>query len=127
MQKIKVDLVDIKDEVEKFYDEKLWHFLTINGVGLDDEKLEVQWIFSKYKSMDDIIIYFSDIKYSDIVPSIVDIIPSAIISQRELVDMFGVEVEGSEKGLYLDEDSLQMPLSSCRVKQLDALREKQNG
>ena len=124
MQKIEVDLADIRDEIQKFYDEKVWHFLTLNGVGLDDEKLEVQWIFSKYKSMDEVVIYFANIKYSDVVPTIVDIVPSAIISQRELVDMFGVEVEGSDKGLYLDEDSLQMPLSSCRMKQLDDLREQ---
>ena len=40
-----------------------------------------------------------------------EIVPSAIISQRELVDMFDIEIEGSEKGLYLDEDSMQAPLS----------------
>ena len=77
------------------------------------EKLEIQWIFSKYESMDEIVIFNCEIGYKDIIPTVVDIIPSAIISQRELVDMFGVEVEGSLKGLYLDEDSQQMPLSSC--------------
>ena len=83
---------------------------------MDDEKLEVQWIFSKYESQDDIIIYYAQIDYKDVVPSVVDLIPSAIISQRELVDMFGIEVEGSEKGLYLDEDSMQAPLGSCGLK-----------
>ncbi|MEA1891831.1 MAG: NADH-quinone oxidoreductase subunit C [Campylobacterota bacterium] len=127
MQKIEVVLDSVRDEILKFYDEKVWHFLTINGVGLDDEKLEVQWIFSKYEAMDEVVIYFANIDYKDVVPSVVDIVPSAIISQRELVDMFGIEVEGSDKGLYLDEDSLQMPLSSCRMKQLDDLREQKNG
>jgi NADH:ubiquinone oxidoreductase subunit C len=65
--------------------------------------------------MDEIVIFYDEIDYTQIIPSIVEIIPSAIISQRELVDMFGVSIEGSEKGLYLDEDSLQMPLSGCMI------------
>ncbi len=51
----------------------------------------------------------------DTIPSLVDILPSAIISQRELVDMFGLKVEDSSKGLYLDEDSLSAPLGSCAL------------
>ena len=110
MKKIEVALEDVREKILEFYDEKKWHFLTLNGVGLEYNRLEVQWIFSRYEALDEVIIYFSQIGYEDIVPSIVDIIPSAIISQRELVDMFGVMVEGSEKGLYLDEDSVQEPL-----------------
>ena len=115
MKKIKVTLESIRDEIKEFYDYKTWHFLTLNGVALEDNKLEVQWIFSKYEAMDEIVIYFAQIEYSDVIPSIEDIIPSAIISQREIVDMFGVEVEGSEKGLYLDEDSKSAPLSGCQI------------
>ena len=115
MTKIKVSLENIRENILDFYDEKRWHFITLNGLSLDENRLEVQWIFSKYEAMDEIIIYFAEIDYKDVVPSIVDIIASAIISQRELVDMFGVEVEGSEKGLYLDEDSQQMPLSGCAI------------
>lgn len=115
MKKIKVTLDSIRDEIKEFYDYKTWHFLTLNGVALEDNKMEVQWIFSKYEAMDEIVIYFAEIKYTDIIPSIEDIIPSAIISQRELVDMFGVEVEGSKKGLYLDEDSKSAPLSGCQI------------
>ena len=115
MKKIKVTLESIRDEIKEFYDYKTWHFLTLNGVALEDNKLEVQWIFSKYEAMDEIVIYFAQVEYSDVIPSIEDIIPSAIISQREIVDMFGVEVEGSEKGLYLDEDSKSAPLSGCQI------------
>ena len=113
MQKIKVSRQNIREKILDFYDEKLWHFITLNGVALQENRLEVQWMFSKYESLDDVMIFYIEIGYEEIVPSIVDIIPSAIISQREIVDMIGVEVEGSEKGLYLDEDSLQSPLSSC--------------
>ncbi|MBU1658926.1 NADH-quinone oxidoreductase subunit C [bacterium] len=115
MKKIKVSLEDITNEIQGFYDYKKWHFLTLNGLALEDNKLEVQWIFSKYEALDEIVIYYAEIEYKDIIASIVDIIPSAIISQRELVDMFGVQVEGSSKGLYLDEDSLQAPLSGCSI------------
>ena len=116
MKKIETSLENVRETIKEFYKEREWHFLTLNGVALDDEKLEVQWIFSRYESQDDIIIYNCIISYRDIVPSVVDIIPSAIISQRELVDMFGIEVEGSDKGLYLDEDSMQAPLGNCQLK-----------
>lgn len=115
MKKIEISLEKIRDEIKEFYDYKKWHFLTLNGVALEGNKLEVQWIFSKYEAMDEIVIYYAIIDYSDIIPSVVDMIPSAIISQREIVDMFGVQVEGSEKGLYLDEDSQQSPLRGCSI------------
>ena len=115
MIKIKVNLENVVDKIKEFYDEKVWHFITLNGVALEDEKIEVQWMFSKYESLDDVVVYYAEINQEDIVPSLVDIIPSAIISQRELVDMFGIEVDGSSKGLYLDKDSLQMPLSGCSL------------
>jgi len=115
MIKIEVSLKSVVSTLTDFYDYKKWHFITLNGLSLSEDKMEVQWMFSKYEAMDDVVVYFAEINYSDVIPSIVDIIPSAIISQRELVDMFGVEVQGSEKGLYLDEDSLQMPLSGCRL------------
>lgn len=110
MKKVESNLQEIRDDIKKFYDYKLWHFITLNGVALNDEELEIQWIFSKYEAMDDIVIYYVQMNYDDVVPSVEDLIPSAIISQREVVDMFGITIEGSDRGLYLDEDSLQKPL-----------------
>lgn len=115
MKKIEVSLDTVREVIEDFYEYKKWHFLTINGVALAENTMEVQWIFSKYEALDETLVYYAQIAYTDVIPSIVDLIPSAIISQRELVDMFGVQVEGSEKGLYLDEDSLQSPLSGCSI------------
>lgn len=115
MKKIKVTLEILAQEIAIFYDYKKWHFLTINGVSLGEDKLEIQWIFSKYEAMEDIVMFYVECSYKDIIPSIVTSIPSAIISQRELVDMFGVVVEGSESGLYLDDDSKQAPLSGCSL------------
>jgi Ni,Fe-hydrogenase III component G len=113
MIKIEVSLENVKDKIKEFYKEKEWHFLTLNGVALEDNKVEIQWIFSKYEAMDEVVVFYATINYDEVVPSIEEIIPSAIISQREIIDMFGVEVEGSSRGLYLDEDSMQMPLA-CR-------------
>lgn len=115
MQKIEINIDKVYEEIERFYEPRVWHFLTLNGVSLGEEYLEVQWIFSRYEALDDVVIYFSKISYDTLVPSIVELIPSAIISQRELVDMFGISVEGSEKGLYLDEDSMQKPLAGCAL------------
>ncbi len=115
MRKIKVTLEDVREQIKDFYDEKIWHFITLNALALEDEKTEIQWMFSKYESLDDVVIYYAEIEQNEVVPSVVDMIPSAIISQREIVDMFGVEIEGSKKGLYLDKDSLQMPLSGCSL------------
>lgn len=115
MQKIPSSLETIVEDIEKFYNYKEWHFLTLNGVALEDDKLEVQWIFSKYDALDDVKVYFIEVPYDVLIPSIVHLVPSAIISQRELVDMFGIKVEGSTKGLYLDEDSMQSPLKGCQI------------
>lgn len=114
MTKIEVTLTNVVEKIKEFYKEKEWHFLTLNGVALEENRVEIQWIFAKYEAMDEVVVFYANINYDEIVPSIEDIIPSAIISQREIVDMFGVEVEGSSKGLYLDEDSIQMPLA-CRT------------
>lgn len=115
MIKNKISLENIVEEIRKFYDYKIWHFLTLNGVALEENKLEVQWIFSKYEALDEIVVFYVEINYEDKIPSIVDFLPSAIMSQRELVDMFGIEVEDSEKGLYLDADSTQAPLRGCAL------------
>ena len=116
MKKIKTTLENLRENIEHFYDERVWHFITLNGVGLEDSKTEIQWIFSRYEAMDEIVIFYVEIEQSEVVPSVEDMIPSASISQREIVDMFGIEVEGSERGLYLEKDSLQMPLSTCGIK-----------
>jgi ech hydrogenase subunit D len=115
MKKIKLSINNIKDEIKEFYNQKLWHFITLNGVALEDNKTQIQWMFSKYEALDEVVIYYVDVEQDVILPSIVDIIPSATISQREIVDMFGIEIEDTTKGLYLDEDSEQHPLSKCSI------------
>jgi NADH:ubiquinone oxidoreductase subunit C len=115
MEKIEVTIDNLKDKLKEFYKPKQWHFLTLNGVALDEKSIELQWIFSKYYEIDNIVMFYLIVDCNQVIPSVVDIIPSAIISQREAVDMFGIEIEDSPKGLYLDKDSKQMPLSGCRL------------
>ncbi len=115
MNKINSSLETIHSDIEKFYDEQKHHFLTLNGVSLDNNIIEVQWIFCEYGVKNSEIVFYTEVALEDTIPSLVDILPSAIISQRELVDMFGLKVEDSSKGLYLDEDSLSAPLGSCAL------------
>jgi len=110
MNKIKSSLENIVKDIEVFYIEDKYHFLTLNGVMLDDTTIEIQWIFCEYGKENSESVFYVESTLKDTVPSITHILPSAIISQRELVDMFGIEVEDSTKGLYLDEDSLDAPL-----------------
>ena len=115
INKIESSLNSIVSDIEKFYEKKIWHFLTLNGVKLNSDTTEIQWIFSKYEGNDEVTMFYIIVNQDDIIPSITSILPSAIISQREIVDMFGIQVENSEKGLYLDEDSQLMPLGSCGI------------
>ncbi len=115
MKKIATSLEGVVGDLTAFYDERVWHFLTLNGLLLDGETTEIQWIFARYGAKDDVVIFHTPVTKHQTIPSITHLIPSAIISQREIVDMFGIAVEDSPKGLYLDEDSLTAPLSSCGI------------
>lgn len=112
MTKIETTLSSLLADIGAFYEAQIWHFLTVNGIDLGEGKIELQWIFSKYGAKDKMIIYYALSDYETPVPSVVGLIPSAFMGEREIVDMFGLKVEGAEKGLYLDEDSLPHPLRS---------------
>ena len=110
MRKIETTLTTLLNDIGAFYEPKKWHFLSVNGIDLGDGKIELQWIFSQYGVKDEVVIYYALSDYETPVPSIVPLIPSAFMGEREIVDMFGLKVEGAERGLYLDEDSLPHPL-----------------
>ena len=110
MQKIETTLATLLDDLDKFYEPTAWHFLTLNGIDLGEGKVELQWIFAKYDTKDETVIYYCLSDYETKVPTITSLIPSAIMGEREVVDMFGIDIEGAEKGLYLEEDSLTTPL-----------------
>ena len=110
MRKIETTLAALLSDIGAFYVPKEWHFLSVNGVDMGEGKIELQWIFSRYGVKDEIVIYYALSDYETPVPSLVSLIPSAFMGEREIVDMFGLSVEGAERGLYLDEDSHQHPL-----------------
>jgi len=53
MTKIETSYAALLEELNAFYDPKVWHFLTLNGIDLCDGTIELQWIFSKYGAKDD--------------------------------------------------------------------------
>ena len=110
MRKIETTFTTLLNDIGAFYIPKEWHFLSVNGIDLGEGKIELQWIFSKYGVKDEVVLYYALSDYETPVPSIVPLIPSSIMGEREIVDMFGLTVEGAERGLYLDEDSLPHPL-----------------
>jgi NADH:ubiquinone oxidoreductase subunit C len=110
MTKIETTLATLIADIGAFYEAKKWHFLTVNGIDLGGGKIELQWIFSQYGVKDGVVIYYALSDYETPVPSLVSLIPSAFMGEREIVDMFGLSVEGAESGLYLDADSLPHPL-----------------
>jgi len=110
MMKYETKLATLLADIGAFYEPKKWHFLTLNGIDMGEGKIELQWIFSRYGVKDEVVIYWAISDYETPIPSVVALIPSAFMGEREIVDMFGLTVEGAEKGLYLDEDSLPHPL-----------------
>jgi len=110
MRKIETTLTTLLSDIGAFYEAKKWHFLSVNGIDLGEGKIELQWIFSKYGVKDEVVIYYALSDYDTPIPSIVSLIPSAFMGEREIVDMFGLSVDGAESGLYLDEDSSPHPL-----------------
>ncbi|WP_300364693.1 NADH-quinone oxidoreductase subunit C [Hydrogenimonas sp.] len=112
MKKIETTLERVVKTIEEFYDRYEWHFLTLNGIDLDDGKIELQWIFAKYGAKDETVVFYCITDYETEVPSIVKLIPSAIMGEREVVDMFGLTIEGIEGKLYLSDDSLKTPLKT---------------
>lgn len=104
-----IELKELKEKIKSFYDPYVWHFVTLNATD-DKDGCVLQWIFSKYESDDEFLVFQTIVSYDQIIPSIQEIIPSAIMSEREVVDMFGLQIENTQEGLYLDETSVKNPL-----------------
>ena len=109
IEEIKVPLREIRRAIKEFYDPERWHFITVNGTDLGG-KVELKWFFSSYEDVNTYTVFVSEAGYDDEIPTITYIIPSAWISEWELADLFGLNVEGAKKGLFLDPDSPQAPL-----------------
>ena len=109
MKKIETNSKDLLKDIGSFYDYKIHHFITVNGVDLGD-KMEIQYLFTSYDCEEEVVCYFLNMDYDEEIPSIVPIIPPAYMGEGEVVDMFGVKIQSISKGLLLEDDSEQAPL-----------------
>lgn len=98
-------LIDLKD----FYEPSIWNFITVNGVDLTDG-MEIQYFFSKYNAYDEVVCFYMKVSYNQLIPTITSLIPSAYLGEGEIVDMFGVNVKDTPKGMFLEDDSVKHPL-----------------
>lgn len=114
MNKIKTSLKNLRSDITSFYDSKEIRFLTVNGLDTGD-KLEIQWIFSRYGVVDDITLFYVEIDYEDEIPSLSDIIKSAWVSEYEIRDLLGAKFENAESGLFLESDREEIPLRKSNV------------
>ncbi len=103
-------LKTLLQDIGAFYDPAKHHYITLNGIDLGEGKLELQWIFSTYGEVDALQVFHLVTDFTTPIPSVVPLIPSAYMSEMEVVDLFGVAVGDQPKGLYLDPDSRPNPL-----------------
>ena len=89
-------------------------FSTLVGVDLDDDTIEVVYLFDLRGELLHLRISYG---FDETIPSISDTFPAATILERELVDLFGVDVEGMEPYLLMEPGSgVEGPLRKRRAK-----------
>jgi len=104
-----VGLEEVVDKIKEFYDENEWNYITVNATDLGD-KLQIDWLFSKYRAKNDIRIFRVFCDYDAKIPSIVPVVPSAWLSEWELADLFGLDVENAATGVFIAPDGPKAPL-----------------
>ena len=109
VEEIKVPLRDVRRTVKEFYNENEWHFITVNAVDLGG-KVELKWFFTRYGEEEYFRVVVAQASYDEEIPTLTYLIPSAWISEWELADLFGLNVEGAKTGLLLEPDSPRAPL-----------------
>lgn len=114
INQIEITLETIKTTIKSFYDYKSHHLVCINATDIGENIVKLQWIFSVYNKKDEWTIFVCNVSYGTCIPSITQIVPAAIMSEMEIVDLFGLDVENTKKGLYLDERSPDAPLR-CKI------------
>jgi ech hydrogenase subunit D len=109
MKRIETTLEKLRDDIQKFYQHNLHHFMVINAVDLG-EKIEVQWFFSDYGSPYEITAFCMQIDPDVMIPTIKDIVASAWVAEAELVDLMDIKIENTKKGFVLEPDFKSGPL-----------------
>ena len=103
MKKIETTIENVKQDIGKFYNPDLSHFMVMNAVEVND-KIEVQWFFVDYESPYEITTFYVLIDPGTEIPSIKDIIESSWVAEAELVDLMNIKIENTQKGFVLEPD-----------------------
>ena len=99
---------EVSTKIRLFFSAQKHHLVSIHGVDIGG-KVEIQWLFSD-RVNGELTLFASIFEYEDFVPSFRDILPSSWIHEAEIKDMFGLDVEGAEFGLFLEKDGVKAPL-----------------
>lgn len=103
MKKIEISIETVKQDILKFYNPDLHHFMVMNAVDLGD-KIEVQWFFSDYAFPCEVTTFYTLIQPDVQIPSISSIVASAWVAEAELVDLMNINIENTAKGFVLEPD-----------------------
>jgi ech hydrogenase subunit D len=109
MKRIHTSIESVKTDILNFYKADKHHFIVMNAVILE-EKIEIQWFFADYEAPGEVTVFFALVNPTDELPSIKEIIPSAWVSEAELVDLLDLNIENTNKGFVLETDSETAPL-----------------
>lgn len=109
MEKIEIQINEVKSKIRDFYTYDEWYLTTVNGLDLGDA-YEIQWIFCSYTEKNRVVMFFAKAGYDEPVPTITDIIPSAWVSEAEVHDLLGARIENAQPGLFLEPDMERAPL-----------------
>jgi len=110
MTSTETTLATVVEDIKAFYDPHQWHYLTVNGVDLGENRLEVQWIFVKYGEKEVMRTFVTTCSFDDTIPTLNHLIPSAWISEYELADLLGAKVQDAKTGIFLEPDAPKAPL-----------------
>lgn len=113
MNKITLAKEDLVGAIRGFFRASEHHLVSVHGLDIGGS-VEIQWVFAN-KSDSALTVYASIYDYSDKVPSFRDILPSSWIHEAEIKDMFGLDVDGAEFGLFLEKDGVKAPLRKQNV------------
>jgi len=107
---IEVNVENVVDMIRGWYKEDKYHYVTVNATD-NGGNLTIDWIFSKYYDKNKLTVFRAEnVSYDTKIPSIVSVVPSAWISEWELADLFGLDVENAAKGVFIEPDAPQAPL-----------------
>jgi NADH:ubiquinone oxidoreductase subunit C len=113
MNKIETSIPTLKEDIRRFYNPDLHHFMVMNAVDLG-QQIEVQWFFCDYAPPCAITTFYALIEPDTLIPTIRDIVTSAWVAEAELVDLMDIRIENTDKGFVLEPDFNNAPLRKTK-------------